>query len=141
MCRIVDTVEPQNKGLITSASFVLCKEVAPPLGGSKCSATIGNICLGPQAVSFVERLSFVWNAHYRRFCCTPFFVTYGMYIICMYVAIYVGSSFTYFLRNLDVSVCVTIQHQHASTRTYGTSYVPTVDCGLLQLFDLRQVKG
>ena len=51
-----NTVESLTTGHFRADSFALCKG-ATCLGGSKCIGTTGRKYSGPQALSFVERLS------------------------------------------------------------------------------------
>ena len=67
--KTVNTVESLNKGHFRTVFLSFVRSLYS-LGGPKCIGTIGRKSLGPQAVSFVERLSLFQSVHYERFHCT-----------------------------------------------------------------------
>ena len=77
---------PPNKGHVgdnINSAVLSFIERLSSFQGSQCIKTIGNVILGPRAVSFVERsIIFRW-VHYRRFHCTCcFHGNFTAYYIC-----------------------------------------------------------
>ena len=58
-------MESLNTGHFRESLLSFVKRLSS-LGGSKCIGTVGRISMGPQAVSFAERVSLFQGVHNQR---------------------------------------------------------------------------
>ena len=75
-------MESLNKGHFGTVKLSFVRRLSS-LGDAKRIGTIGRDILGPEVVSFVERLSLAQSVRYQRFHCM-YVYTY----VCMYVRTY-----------------------------------------------------